>query len=376
MAERAKVSVIVPVFNVEPYLVECMESIINQTLKEMEIICVNDGSTDRSPEILHEYAKKDSRIIVIDKPNGGYGHAMNCGLDRATGEYIGIVEPDDYVDLNMYKDLYELAVKHDVDLIKADFHRFAVTAGELDLQYNALDKSGKSYNRVINPYDQPEILRFIMNTWSGIYKKSFLEEYHIRHQETPGASFQDNGFWFQTFTLAQRVYFVDRPYYMNRRDNPNSSVHNKAKVYCMNDEYAHIHEFMEAHPELKKRFMDEYTRKRYYNYQFTYGRVGDEYKIEYIQRFAEEFKQAEKLGELNEKVFTPFAWEQLQFIMNDPVGYHYYCKFDVKELEKEIRVQKKKVRTLRKRIKNLKASKTYKIGQAVTYLPKKIKEKL
>lgn len=77
---------------------------------------------------------------------------------------------------------------------------------------------------------------FIMNTWSGIYRRDFLEQYKIRHHETPGASFQDNGFWFQTFIYAKRAMILDTPYYMNRRDNPNSSVNNREKVYCINQE--------------------------------------------------------------------------------------------------------------------------------------------
>ena len=79
--------------------------------------------------------------------------------------------------------------------------------------------------------------KFIINTWCGIYKRDFIEKYHIRHNETPGASFQDNGFWFQTFMFAKTAYFMDTPFYMNRRDNPNSSVKNKEKVYAIKNEY-------------------------------------------------------------------------------------------------------------------------------------------
>ena len=109
----AKVSIIIPTYNVEMYLVECMESVVNQTLKDIEIICINDGSTDGSLEILKSYAQKDDRIVLVDKENGGYGIGMNIGLDKATGEYIGIVEPDDFIPLNMYSDLYEKAVEND-----------------------------------------------------------------------------------------------------------------------------------------------------------------------------------------------------------------------------------------------------------------------
>ncbi len=219
-----KISIIVPVYNVENYLKECLDSLVQQTLKEIEIICVNDGSKDDSLKILLDYAKEDDRVRVIDKENAGYGHAMNIGLDNAVGEYIGIVEPDDYIKLNMCKRLYKIAKKKDLDFIKADFYRFRGEGKNKELIYNHLTDNRNYYNRVLNPQQNKALFNLIMNTWSGIYKKSFLDHYTIRHHESPGASYQDTGFWFQTFCYATRVYFLDEPFYMNRRDNPNSSV--------------------------------------------------------------------------------------------------------------------------------------------------------
>ena len=89
------VSIVIPVFNVEKYIGKCLDSLISQTLHNIEIICVNDGSTDHSLEIIKKYAENDPRFVIVDKENGGYGKAMNVGLDKATGEYIGIVEPDE-----------------------------------------------------------------------------------------------------------------------------------------------------------------------------------------------------------------------------------------------------------------------------------------
>lgn len=134
-----KVSIIIPVYNVEEYLVECMDSVTGQTLNDIEIICVNDGSTDSSLQILKKYRKKDERIILIDKENGGYGQAMNRGFEKASGEYVGIVEPDDYVPLNMYEELYEKASKYELDFVKADFYRFKRSSnGNMELYYNHL----------------------------------------------------------------------------------------------------------------------------------------------------------------------------------------------------------------------------------------------
>ena len=194
----AKVSVILPIYNVQQYLEECLDSVIRQTLDDLEIICVNDGSTDESLKIIEDYAARDSRIVVITGPNGGYGKAMNKGLDRATGDYIGIVEPDDYVDLHMFEDLHTVASEYDLDFVKADFYRF--TRGEDGIehrQYELLDRTNTRYGQVLNPSVDPECIRFTLNTWTGIYKREFIEKFGIRHNETPGASFQDNGFYFQ-----------------------------------------------------------------------------------------------------------------------------------------------------------------------------------
>lgn len=119
-----KVSVIMPFYNEEKYLDLAIQSVINQTLKDIEIICVNDGSTDNSLNIVKKYALDDNRIIIIDKKNSGYGNSMNVGISRATGEYIGLVETDDYVLPEMFEVLYDKAKTLDLDFIKSDHYKF------------------------------------------------------------------------------------------------------------------------------------------------------------------------------------------------------------------------------------------------------------
>lgn len=367
-----KVSVIVPAYNVSPYLKECMDSLIGQTLQEMEFICVNDGSTDNTLEILQEYQKKDGRVKIIDKENGGYGKAMNIGLDACTGEYVGILEPDDYVRTNMYQELYEKAVENDVDIIKADFYRFVHDENGKEIDYyHQLTNDPDGYNRVIDPYEEPIVFKYIMNTWSGIYKRSFLEKHHIRHNETPGASFQDNGFWFQTFCFAKRIYFVDKPYYMNRRDNPNSSVHNKAKVFCMNDEYAYIHDFLDAHPKFKERYVGVYSFKRYHNYVNSYKRVGEEFKDIYMERFQKEMQEANDLGELKEGCFTEREWKLIQILLENWKAYVWAEKLHCEMLELEA-----ETRRLNEELDLLKHSTTFKVGHAIMAVPCSVKESI
>lgn len=366
-----KVSIIIPTYNVEDYLRECMDSVTRQTLKDIEIICINDGSTDGSLQILKEYADKDSRIILVDKENEGYGVGMNIGLDKATGEYIGIVEPDDFVPLNMYEDLYNTAKEKDLDFVKADFYRFTRNSenGNMELIYNHLDSTGENYNQVINPYEKPYITKFIMNTWSGIYRREYIEKYHIRHNTTPGASFQDNGFFWQTFIYAKRCMFLDKPYYMNRRDNPNSSVNNKQKVYCMNVEYDFIRDiFMQkGNEELWDRFKYYYNYKRYFSYIFTIGRISDEFKREYVERISKEMKRAVELDEIDMNVFTPRTQERFGLLVKDPEGY--YQKYALFEGTSEAA----KVRKLEKELSEVRKSTTFKVGKALMLLPRSIK---
>lgn len=369
----AKVSIIIPTYNVEDYLEECMDSVVNQTLHDLEIICINDGSTDSSLEILKRYAKDDDRIIIVDKENGGYGIGMNIGLDKATGEYIGIVEPDDYVPLNMYGDLYKKAKENDLDFIKADFYRFKrKNNGDMELAYNHLSQNEEDYNVVFDPSHTPEAIRYIMNTWSGIYKREFLEKYHIRHNETPGASFQDNGFWFQTFVYGQRAMIVNKPYYMNRRDNPNSSVHNKEKVYCMNVEYDHIRNILSKDEELWERFKYMYWYKKYHSYWMTVMRIGDEYKREYVERFSAEFKRALDKHELDQSVFTANTWSNIMFLIKDPEGFYYAKALFGND---EVAQLKQKNKKLSDELSKLKHSTSYKLGRGLTKIPRKIKNK-
>lgn len=381
----AKVSVIIPTYNVEPYLVECMESITKQTLTDIEIICINDGSTDGSLNILKEYAEKDSRIKLVDKENGGYGIGMNIGLDMATGEYIGILEPDDFVPVNMYEDLYKIAKDNELDFVKADFYRFTRDEDEsMNLVYNHLSKEKEDYNVVFNPSETPRAIRYIMNTWSGIYKREFLNEHNIRHNETPGASFQDNGFWFQTFVYAKRAMIIDKPYYMNRRDNPNSSVKNPQKVYCMNVEYDHIREILMKDEEIWDRFKYMYTLKKFHNYTGTLNRISEEFKKEYVNRISEEFKRAQIKGELSEDEFTPRQWEKMTLLISSPTGfYNKYVvagatnaelKAKLKEVRKQLKKTQKQLENTQKQLRETRSSITFKVGKIIMFIPFQIKK--
>lgn len=283
-----RLSVVVPIFNVEPYLQECLTSILSQDIEDLEVICVNDGSTDKSLRILLEEREKDNRIHIIDKPNSGYGHSMNVGMNSCSGEYLAIVEPDDFILPGMFKTLLTQAVQHKLDIVKSDFYRF-VSSPEMGYKryYNQLSRFSNLYNRVMCPENEQNLFFCIMNTWSGIYNLNFLRQNKIVHNETPGASFQDNGFWFNGFSCAERVMFIDRAFYMNRRDNPNSSVKDRKKMYCMNEEYAFIKKYLSSHGKLEK-FYDVFLQKKWTNYFFTIRRLDPRLRPIYVKEISKE----------------------------------------------------------------------------------------
>lgn len=319
---QPKVSIIIPVCNVEEYLFQCVESALEQTLDDIEIICVNDGSTDSSLSILKEFASKDPRVKIIDKDNAGYGHSMNIGMDMASGEYIGILESDDYVLPDMFRTLYETAKENDLDFVKSDFYRFYGEGEKLKTEYNRVARTENNYNTIIYPKEDQQCFKFIMNTWCGIYNTEFLRKNIIRHNETPGASYQDNGFWFKTNVFAKRTMYIPEAFYMNRRDNPNSSVYNPEKVYCANTEYQLIYEFLEEY-NIKEDFLEVYNYKKYHTYMFTLKRIAPKFRKEYIQSLSKEFREFDEKGELKTRHLSSIEWNKIKWIMRDPLEYYY-----------------------------------------------------
>lgn len=229
--KKPLVSIIVPICNNERYVKECVESIQKQSLTDIEIICVDDGSKDHSLEIVEKLQKSDNRIKVLSKENTGYGDSVNKGIAIARGYYIGIVESDDFIDENMYKELLELSQDGKVDIVKGNFWDY----------YDFPNKPGKSVvnkerqkmppkNQTFTIREEPNILWGHPSVWSAIYKKDFLDQYQIRFQCERGGGWVDNPFFFETLCHARSVCWTDTPYYYYRKTNENSSSNNQADL--------------------------------------------------------------------------------------------------------------------------------------------------
>lgn len=195
-----KVSVVVPCYNVAPYVGACLDSLVNQTLHDIEIICVDDKSTDDTANIIKKRAGADARIKLIELPqNAGVSVARNTGIDTATGEYIGFVDPDDYVDLDFYEKLYEVATRENADIAKAN-----LTVVNVDGVHTA----GR-----LNRYVKQDKLNFQYEFTSAIYKSDFLNRHNLRF--LPGVSIGEDVNWqIKAAYLANKIPVIDNTSYM------------------------------------------------------------------------------------------------------------------------------------------------------------------
>ena len=308
----AVVSVLIPVYNVEKYLQQCLDSIQKQTLKDIEIICVDDGSTDRSGRILDAYAKEEPRLVVIHKANSGYGKTMNAAMQRATGEYIAIVESDDFAEPFMLQRLYENAKQNNADIVKGNNYDYI--AGQRK-PANRLKEYKKE--QVFSIQEAPAVLEIADTIWSCMYRRNFLLENHIWFHETSGASFQDISFSIQGWIYAKRIYFIDE-YLLNYRiDNPDSSMHNPHKIFCVFEEYHWLEEKLKAVFKTDKKIEKYFIGTKHRDYRNHYFRITAPYRYAFLLRWSQEIEEDMAKGRVEKNAFQTEAWKAVSEIHED-----------------------------------------------------------
>ncbi len=218
-AHTPAVSVLVPVYNVEKYIRECLDSIIAQTLKDIEIICVEDGSTDSSLRILQEYAAKDARVVVISKPNGGLPSARNAGLDAARGKYIGFIDGDDYISPDMYRRMYDTAFKHKADIVVCGAQPFPAEAASSWLKDTLSPESTVCRGGGTDALFEVRGARPFL--WRDLICREIIEKHHFRLDENIVVG-EDQAFQFKVFPAARVVAFIPDKLYHYRISRPES----------------------------------------------------------------------------------------------------------------------------------------------------------
>lgn len=287
--KKPKVSVILPVYNVGKYLRQSLDSLISQTLQEIEIICVNDGSTDDSYEILEEYKAKDPRIKVIHKENKGTGAARNDGLRLATGECIGFVDPDDWVKPNMFERLYNEIKEKNLDIVmcmpdgydeknavNAPFPYFVDANFE-----NIIDDRVFNW-RDLSPFAYP------MCVWNKLYTKELFDKNNIEFAE--GLDFEDHKVIFGTLLTAQRMYFIREKLYVYRFNREGSVLTDNNRRLIDHIKIFDIVENLMKETNTYNILRNDFLEYKIHNILYYYSMIKDEFKSEYYENMLQSIK--------------------------------------------------------------------------------------
>ena len=305
---KPKISVIIPVYNGGGFLPRCFDSLLKQTLREIEIIAVDDGSTDEETlQILHRYDGADPRLHILHQENHGAGYAINRGAEAATGVYFCEQDQDDWREPDALQLLWDESQDGTIDVVKGSWR------GHDRETVTAVSNWPKEWHRkTVTPLDleQGDLLRLIStppSVWSGIYKFSFLREYGIIWNETKGAKYQDTAFSLKTKTFASSLRMLNDPVYEYRMDNPESATAHPV------DGFAIAEEFDSYEHMLKERAVSIWpvvARQRFDAYVWALMRMHQEDRELFVVRMAEDFRRDAP----DRNYYAADEWEWLQRI--------------------------------------------------------------
>lgn len=318
--QNPKISVLIPSYNSIKYIQEALESVQKQSLKDIEILCIDAYSNDGTLEFLQEKAQEDERIKLILSSKKSLGYQLNLGFDNACGEYVSIVESDDYVKEDMCEKLYNLALKTKCEVIKADMIKFTRKKRQKNI-YRSIYDEKDLYEKILDKKHKNSLAKhsWTMNQ-SAIYKLDFIRKFKIRANESEGASYQDCALWILFIFLAPSIYLHPEAFYFYRQDNENSSIHSKEKVYAVCDEFAFTDSFLNEYKDIKDELYPAILYRKYITYWWNFKRIDDKFKEDFLKVFASEFK--DELDKLDPYFFGKGAIKELKKIVANPVKFY------------------------------------------------------
>ncbi|OWT33487.1 glycosyltransferase [Methanobrevibacter sp. 87.7] len=296
-----KVSVVIPVYNVEDFLGECLDSIINQTLNDIEIICVNDGSKDKSLEILNEYANKDNRITVISQKNGGHAAATNRGMELAKGKYLYLMDSDDILDLTALEKTYNLAEEKNADLVIFQAINYYMDKDEYVKAENYSMNELADYvgDKIFNYKDIKDFLfKIAVTPWSKLYNNEFVKKSGAKFPE--GLIFDDNVFFFEVLFNAERIAFY-REHLFKRRWYSSSSTTAGDKRFADTIEINNLIIKVFIKYGLFDEFKEFLFNRKIKIVYMRFKKVKDEFKPYFYDKMKEDFESM-----LNDEIYDGF----------------------------------------------------------------------
>ena len=240
-----KVSVIVPVYNVEKYIEKCLESLVNQTLKDIEIIIVNDGSKDKSEKIINKFLSKYKNIVYVEKQNGGLSDARNYGMKYAKGDYIAFLDSDDYVDTTIYEKMYNKAIEENADFVECDFYWVYPKKTKKDIGYIYKDKK-----------EMMTCARVV--AWNKLIKRKIIKE-----KFPVGLNYEDVEFFYKLIPNINKFAFVKEPlvYYIQREDSIiNKQNYKTGQIFNVLNNVISFYKKNKLYDEYKDELEYTYTR--------------------------------------------------------------------------------------------------------------------
>lgn len=346
----AKVSIIIPIFNVERYINECIDSVINQTLTDIEIICIDDGSTDNSLNLVKEYS--DSRIKIISQENKGLAASRNVGIEHANGEYITFLDSDDYLRLDALEKLYAVCQENSLDIAITkiinfyDDNREEYSDDYFDMKF-LKDACGDNVFSYRDVYDS--VLNISVTGPAKLFRRDFIKD--IKYHEN--LIFEDNPFFVEAIFKAERVYFYDEYMYWRRIRKNSITQSNFSNFPDLIEIYNIIYDLLKD-LEVYEDFKDKIFKKKFTNIYTRFVEVTDEYKPDFFEKIQEDFPKSLMDLEKDEDFgkFNPRA----KFILYTGINSKTYQEFEsaVKEydLKKKKRKKSKKKPNIFKRVYN------------------------
>ena len=354
--EKPRISVLIPVYNASDFLNDSISGLLNQTFEDFELVCVNDGSKDNSLEILNEFAAKDGRVKVFDKPNGGCGSARNRALDEAKGDYIYFFDPDDEISKDALKETYRSAVYNDSDMVI--FKANVIINDEISNErvYFNFDKTLKNRNFERSTFDYHDVMGLVFNgdlaPWAKLYKKELLDSYDD-FRFNVGVAFDDVPFHVKSMIRAKRMSFVNKCLYHYRLDNENSVNNTSSNGFDIFKIFDILEEFIKSEGV-------------YDEFEYEFNRFIVPHTLFYIisTNSEEYYRMArEKFSKIDEK-FVPKNNPKFNLVMEIEDYQEFRTQYlellhneDKNKLLKEINSLKKENKKLKKENKKLKKEK-------------------
>ena len=354
-----KISIIIPVFNTEKYLKECLDSVFSQSFKDFEVICINDGSTDNSRDILNEYASKYDCLHIIDQENSGLSASRNVGMDKAKGKYILFLDSDDILEESVLSETYVICEEKSLDLLifkMIEFDDETRVRSKYDYFEMDLLKSHVQDNVFCYEDAKDKLFRISVTAQGKLYKRELLEG--IRFIQ--GIIFEDNPFFIELYLNAKRVYFYDKYLYL-KRVRSDSIIHSYFEKFSdVITVYNIIHEIVKKYgiyDEVRHKLFNRQCRDIY----LRFSQLPEEYKEDFYNKFKQDFLNKKEAYE-NEGTIDLANKRSLEIFYNlieSENHVEFELSIEVFDLKRKVKKLKKKNRKLSKKIDNYPKSKNY-----------------